>query len=73
MSDDIPLDYQWIDWEHLYTYLGRAILGDHVPLMSGKVADYLLAQAKDMHAKAYRLEQAARILRSSMNKADATG
>jgi hypothetical protein len=61
--DDIPLDYKWIDWEHLYLYVGRALLGDHVPLMTKKVADYLENQAKEMRRKADKLDVAAQALR----------
>lgn len=62
---DIPLDYKWIDWDHLYAYVGRAILGDHVPLMTGKIADYLERQAKEMKRKAEKLEVAAAALRAT--------
>lgn len=64
-EQEIPVDYRWIDWDHLYTYVGRALLGDHVPLMTGKVADYLEEQAKRMRRTAERMEAAAGLLRSS--------
>jgi hypothetical protein len=67
-DDDIPLDYKWIDWEHLYLYVGRAIVGDHVPLMTNKVADYLEAQAKDMRRRADKLDLAAQAMRGSTKK-----
>lgn len=65
---DIPLDYKWIDWDHLYLYIGRAMLEDHVPLMSNKVAKYLEDQAREMHRKADKLDLAAKALRSVTKK-----
>jgi hypothetical protein len=65
-TDDIPLDYKWINWDHLYAYVGRALLGDHVPMMTQKVADYLEAQAKDMKRRAEKLEVAAKVLRAGV-------
>ena len=38
---DIPLDYQYVDWEHLQKHVGRAVMDGGVPLMNHKVADYL--------------------------------
>lgn len=65
-DNDLPIDYQWIQWEHLYTYVGRALLGDHVPLMTNKVAKYLQDQAKEMRRVADKLDRAAQALRSGV-------
>lgn len=59
-DNDLPLDYKWINWEHLYTYVGRAVIGDHVPLMTSQVIKYLEDQAKELRRAADRLEAAAR-------------
>jgi hypothetical protein len=65
-ADDIPVDYKWIDWEHLYLYVGRALMGDHVPMMTGKVARYLENQAKEMRRAADKLDTAAKALRGAI-------
>jgi hypothetical protein len=67
-AEEIPLDYQWIQWEKLYAYVGRALLGDHVPMMTIKVADYLERQAQDMRRRAEKMETAAKVLRAGAPK-----
>jgi hypothetical protein len=67
-QEEIPLDYQWIQWNKLYEYVGRALLGDHVPMMTVKVADYLERQAKDMERRAEKLKIAAGVLRAGAPK-----
>lgn len=62
---EIPVDYRWIDWDHLYAYVGRALLGDHVPLMTNKVADYLEEQAQKMRRTAEKMQIAADVLRAT--------
>jgi hypothetical protein len=66
--DDIPLDYQWIDWDHLYKYVGRAMLADHVPMMTEKIAKYLEEQARTMHKAADKMTVAAQALRATTKK-----
>ena len=44
MSDttgDIPIDYHYVDWEHLQKHVGRAIMDGGVPMMNIKVAKFL--------------------------------
>ena len=64
-ESEIPVDYRWIDWDHLYAYVGRALLGDHVPLMTNKVADYLEEQAQKMRRTAEKMQIAADVLRAT--------
>jgi hypothetical protein len=67
-EQDIPLDYKWIDWDHLYLYVGRAMLQNHVPMMTNKIAKYLEDQARDMHSAADKLVLAAQALRATIKK-----
>jgi hypothetical protein len=67
-EQDLPLDYKWIDWDHLYLYVGRAILQNHVPMMTDKIAKYLEDQARDMHRAADKLVVAAQALRATTKK-----
>ena len=62
---DIPLDYQYVDWEHLQKHVGRDVMDGGVPLMNHKVADYLEKQAKDLRRTADRLEAAAKAIRGA--------
>ena len=71
-DEEIPLDYQWIQWEKLYSYVGRALIGDHVPRMTTRVAEYLERQAKDMRMRADKMDLAAKALRGSTEKKGAT-
>lgn len=64
-SEDLPPDYKWIDWDHMYLYVGRAIMGNHVPMMTDKVAKYLEEQAKDMRRTADKLDIAAKAMREA--------
>lgn len=60
---DIPLDYQYVNWEQLQRHVGRAIIDGGVPLMNEKVAKYLEAQAKELRRAAERLMVAAKAIR----------
>lgn len=60
---DIPKDYMYVDWEHLERHIGRVILGNHVPMMSKKVADYLVEQARELRYTADKLDRAAEAMR----------
>ena len=68
MSDttgDIPIDYHYVDWEHLQKHVGRAIMDGGVPMMNIKVAKLLEDQAKDLRRTADRLETAAKAIRGA--------
>jgi len=60
---EIPVDYQYVNWEHLQKHVGRAVMDGGVPMMNEKVAKYLEAQAKDLRRTADRLEAAAKAIR----------
>ena len=62
---DIPVDYQYVNWEHLQKHVGRAVMDGGVPMMNEKVAKYLEAQAKDLRRTAERLDTAAKAIRGS--------
>jgi len=63
VASEIPLDYQYVNWEHLQKHVGRAIMDGGVPMMNEKVAKYLEEQARDLRRTADRLETAAKAIR----------
>jgi hypothetical protein len=64
---DIPIDYHYVDWEHLQKHVGRAILDGGVPMMNEKVAKFLEDQAKDLIRSAERLITAAKAIRGGIS------
>jgi len=65
---EIPLDYQYVNWEHLQKHVGRAIIDGGVPWMNNQVATYLEEQAKELRRTADRLDLAAKAIRSGPPK-----
>jgi hypothetical protein len=68
-TNEIPVDYQYVQWEQLQKHVGRAVMDGGVPMMNEKVARYLEAQAKELRKTADRLEAAAKAIKGGSPKA----